>query len=99
MSARRAEQRHGRVADVLVDHPAVPIDGRVDDGEETLEQSMDFLGVELRRELRIADKVTEHDSDGTSVADAGAWVFGGSGSPSPIGRPQPPQKRSEASLA
>lgn len=79
MSERRAEQHHGRVADMLVDHPAVAIDDRIDDGEETLQQSVDFLGVELRGEPRIADKVAEHDGDGPPVAavDDGALDDGG----------------------
>src|ERR1700722_1483079 len=74
-----AEQRHGGVADVLVDHPAVPIDGRVDYGEEALEPRMDLFGGQLRRELSISDNVAEHDSDGPSVAFATGAATGDSG--------------------
>src|SRR5208283_4477304 len=76
VSARCAKQRHCRVADVLVDDAAVAIDGRIDDGEEPLEQSVDFLRVQRRRQPRIADKVAEHDRDGTSVAEGGSTDLG-----------------------
>ena len=68
MSAWGAEKRHRGVPHVLVDHSAVSIDGRIDNGEETLEQGVDLLGVQSRRQARIADNVAEHDRDRATVA-------------------------------
>ena len=42
---RRAEQRHGRVADVLVDRSTEPVDGRIDQRKKLLQQGMHILGV------------------------------------------------------
>jgi hypothetical protein len=58
MGLRRAEQRHRRVADVLVDHAAVAFDGGVDHAEKLLEQRPDLLRVELRRQAGVADQIT-----------------------------------------
>jgi len=70
VSAWGAEKRHRSVPHVLVDHSAVSIDDRIDNGEETLEQGADLLGVQFRRQARIADNVAEHDRDRTTVAFA-----------------------------
>ena len=43
---RRAEDRHHRVADVLVDAAAEALDDRVDGAEVALEQRVDVFGVE-----------------------------------------------------
>ena len=65
---------------MLVDHPPVPVDDPVHDGEEkSLEQRVDLLGVQLRREPGIADDVTEHDSDRASVAFAAGVGLGANG--------------------
>jgi len=77
--AGSAEQCHGRVANVLVNHSAVSIDGRVDDAEETLEQSMDLFGVQLRREPRVTNNIAEHHSDRPPVSFAAGVDIGDSG--------------------
>src|SRR5208282_949288 len=59
--------------------PPIPIDGRVDDCEETLQQGMDLLRVQLRREPGIADDVAEHDSDRPSVTFTAGVDLGDSG--------------------
>ncbi len=46
---RRAEQSHGRVADVLVDRSSEPVDDGVDQGEETLQQRVHVFRIQLRR--------------------------------------------------
>ena len=77
--AGRAKQRHGGIADVLVDHPAVPVDDPVHHGEESLKQRVHLLGVQLRQEPGIANDVTEHDSDRASVAFAAGVGLGANG--------------------
>jgi len=64
---RRAEQRHRRVADVLVDGSAEAVHDRVDQREETLQQRMDVFRIQLRRQARVADQITEEDRDWTAV--------------------------------
>ena len=46
VGARRAEQRHRGVADMLVDRAAVAVDDGVDDAEKLFEHRVDFLGVD-----------------------------------------------------
>ena len=46
------------------------LDARIDNGEETLQQGVDLLGVQSRRQARIANNVAEHDRDRTTVAFA-----------------------------
>jgi hypothetical protein len=65
---RRAEHRHRRVADVLVDGPAGTRDRAVDELEEAAEEPVHFLGVDLGRELREAGEVGEQDRDGAALA-------------------------------
>ena len=77
MGARGAEQRHRRVADVLVDRAAVALDDGVDHAEELLEQRPDLLRVELRRQAGVADQITEHDCDRTPVAVGLKGTIGG----------------------
>ena len=68
MGARSAEQRHCRVADMLVDRAAVALDDGVNHVEELLEQRPDLLRVKLRRQAGVADQITEHNCDRTAVA-------------------------------
>ena len=49
VSDRRAEQRHRRVADVLVDGSAEAVHNCVNQREETLQQRMDVFRIQLRR--------------------------------------------------
>ena len=46
---RRAEQSHGRVADVLVDGSAEAVNDRIDQREEPLQQCVDVFRIQLRR--------------------------------------------------
>ena len=77
MRHRSAEDRHDRIADVLVDAAAEALDDRVDDAEEALEQLMDVFGIELLRQLRIAAKIGEQDGDGTALGFGAAVGFEG----------------------
>ena len=77
MGARGAEQRHCRVADMLVDRAAVALDGGVDHAKKLLEQRPDLLRVELRRQARVADQIAEHDCDRTPVAVGLSGTIGG----------------------
>ncbi len=65
---RRAEQRHRRVADVLVDRSAEAVDDRVDQREEALQQCVHFFRIELRREARITNQIAKQNRDRTTVA-------------------------------
>jgi hypothetical protein len=65
---RRAEHRHRRVADVLVDAAAAARDRPVDELEEAAEQPVHLLRVALGRELREAREVGEQDRHRTPLA-------------------------------
>ena len=65
---RRAEQRHRRIADVLVDRSAEAVDDRVDQREEALQQSVHFFRIQFRRKARIADQIAEQNRDRTTVS-------------------------------
>jgi hypothetical protein len=61
MGDRRAEGRHDRVTDVLVDRAAVALDDFVDDAEIAAEQRVDVFRVVGARELRVARQIGEED--------------------------------------
>ncbi len=63
----RAEDRHHRVADVLVDATAEALDDRVDRAEESLEHPMDVLGVLRLRQPCEAAQVGEQHGDGSAL--------------------------------
>ena len=60
---RHAEDGHGRVADELLDAPAVPLDDRPHGVEEPAEHVPDALRVEPLAELGRADDVAEEHRD------------------------------------
>ncbi len=75
---RNAERRHRRVADELLDDPAVALDDRPNHVEVAGEDAAHDLGVELRAELGGVDQVCEQDRDrlaavGLGQRDALAW--------------------------
>ena len=61
--ARRAEDRHDRVADVLLDRPAVALDLGGDRLEVRALDLSDILGVARLGPAREADHVDEEDGD------------------------------------
>ena len=67
----RAEDRHDRVADVLVDATAEALDDRVDRAEVPLEHPMDVLGILLLGQPRVAAQVGEQDGDGSALGFRG----------------------------
>ena len=74
---RRAEQRHRRVADVLVDCSAETVDDRVDQSEEALQQRVHLFRIEFRREARIANQIAKQNRYRPTVAlGNGAARFG-----------------------
>ena len=68
VGARRAEQRHCRVADMLVDRAAIALDSGVDHAKELFKQRPDLLRVKLRRQAGVANQITEHDCDRAPVS-------------------------------
>src|ERR1700687_5630193 len=52
-SERRSEQRHRRVADVLVNRPSKAVDSCINKCKEALQQGMDLFGIEHRREAGV----------------------------------------------
>ena len=94
---RRAEQRHGRVADVLVDRAAKPFDGRIDQRKKPSQQGMHILGVQQRGKTGIADEIAEQYRDRTAIALRIGRRRLTSLVVAPTvrrGRPHPPQNRS-----
>ena len=61
VSGRRAEERHHRVADELLDRPAAPLELRAQPRVVRLEHGAHVLGVELLGPRREADEVGEED--------------------------------------
>ena len=68
MGARRAEQRHRRVADMLVDGAAEAVDDRIDEGEKPFEQRVHLFRVSFGREPGVADEVAEQNRDRPPIA-------------------------------
>ena len=64
---RCSEQRHCRVADVLVNRPAKAVDGCINERKETFQQGMHIFGIQQRRELGIADQIAEQHGNRTTV--------------------------------
>jgi hypothetical protein len=67
-SKRRSEQRHRRVADVLVDRPTKAVDGSINERKETLQQGMHVFGIQHRREVGIADQIAKQHGNRTTVS-------------------------------
>ncbi len=67
MRNRRAEERHHRVADELLDRAAVSLELAADPGVIGPEHGTDVLGIEPFRLLREADEVAEEDGDDFSL--------------------------------
>ena len=67
---RRAEHRHHRIADVLVDAAAKALDDLVGGCVEPLEQRMHVLRIERPRHPRVIDEVREDDGDRSPLAIA-----------------------------
>ena len=68
VSDRRAKQSHRRVADVLVDGPAEAVDDRVDQREKAFQQRMNVFRIQLGREARVANQITEKNRDRATVS-------------------------------
>ena len=68
---RRAEERHHRVADELLDGAAVALELGADALVVRAEERLDVLGVELLGPLREADEVAEDDRDDLALS---AWL-------------------------
>ena len=65
---RRAEERHHRVADELLDRAAVPLELGADALVVGAEDRLDVLRVERLRARREADEVAEDDRDDLALA-------------------------------
>ena len=79
----RAEHRHHRVADVLVDAAPGALDDRVGELEEARQQPMRILRVEAPRKARVAGKVGEEDRDLAPLAGRGTRCPRGDGRDNP----------------
>ncbi|MNL45733.1 hypothetical protein D3C87_1684020 [compost metagenome] len=62
------EEGHDGVPDVLVDHPAVAIDGLGEHPEEAVDDRRDLLGIELLAHGGEARHVGEQDGDHPAIA-------------------------------
>ena len=65
---RRAEERHDRVADELLDRAAEALELRAQALVVRAEQRLDVLGIELLGARREADEVAEDDGDDFTLA-------------------------------
>ena len=81
MGDRRAEERHHRIADMLVDGAAIARDDRFRPGIEGLDQAAQILGIEPRGQRGEAAEIGEQDGDLAAFARglrrrAGAGLLG-----------------------
>ena len=68
VSDRRAKQSHRRVADMFVDGPAEAVDDRVDQREKAFQQRMNVFRIQLGRQARVANQITEKNRDRATVS-------------------------------
>ena len=100
---RRPPDGHHRIADELLDGPAVPGHDRRRHLEVPALHVADVLGVVRLRERREPDEVGEQHADQAALGDRRGWGRGGDASGSASGDamsevPQLPQKRFSAGL-
>ena len=67
MCCGRAEERHDRVSDELLDRASVPLELYADALVVGSEDCSDVFGIELFRALRKADEIAEEHRDDLSL--------------------------------
>ena len=92
----RAPDRHHRVADELLDRPAVAFDQPAAGVEVGGQQLARVLGVTLLRGRREADEVGEEDGDVAPLGRRGAGAADGAGTSALIDAPHSSQNRAPA---